>query len=300
MLESIPEGYSLYAYDDCGVIGRQPHVQMADSYLWTFNTSDTDAGLKERSAVFSYKQVAALYENLDPELDYILALTYASDHVYNRVQSLHADGVELHGPLALPKAKAIRVIVKVPHEVTADGKMLLEIKIHGEVNATASVIELWANGSSPQPSIRFEGVSGLFSELSGRVLDLAYDPVPNVKVQLSQPGNVLAAVRTQSDGYFTFPRKLFANLDGDVQINAKEISTSMPVKDLFFDPIHYRPIPVDGKQVSLDGEWLVHPNPPKVTFPPIDDPAWGKMKVPGQWLQPVSYTHLTLPTTPYV
>ncbi|HEX2974089.1 MAG TPA: hypothetical protein VHP11_17280 [Tepidisphaeraceae bacterium] len=86
-LPGMPEGYYLQAYDDCGVEGRQPHVLMKDCYLWTFNTSDTEAGLKERSAVFSYKGIQAVYTNLDPKLSYVLALTYASDHVYKRVQS---------------------------------------------------------------------------------------------------------------------------------------------------------------------------------------------------------------------
>src|SRR5947208_8866345 len=90
-LDCIPEGYFLQSYDDCGVEGRQPHIQMQDCYLWTFSTSDTDAGPKERSAVFSYKGIRAVYTNLNPALSYLLALTYASDHVYKRVQSLEAD-----------------------------------------------------------------------------------------------------------------------------------------------------------------------------------------------------------------
>ena len=135
--------------------GRQPHVLMKDCYLWTFNTSDTDAGLKERSAVFSYKGIQAVYDHLDPDASYVLALTYASDHVYKRVQSLEANGVVLHGPYALPKAKATRVIVRVPPEVTRDGKMTLAWKIHGEVNATVSIIELWANKPATNwPAVR--------------------------------------------------------------------------------------------------------------------------------------------------
>src|ERR1043165_1317453 len=81
-LPEIPAGYHLQAYDDCGAAGRQPHVSMKDAYFFTFSTSDTDAGPKERSAVFSYKGLQASYTNLDPKLSYILALTYASDHVY--------------------------------------------------------------------------------------------------------------------------------------------------------------------------------------------------------------------------
>ncbi len=59
-LAAIPEGYALQEYDDCGVEGHQPHVAMKDCYLWTFNPSDTEAGLKERSAVFSYKGIEAV------------------------------------------------------------------------------------------------------------------------------------------------------------------------------------------------------------------------------------------------
>jgi hypothetical protein len=78
-LSAIPEGYYLQTYDDCGVAERQPHVSMKDCYLWTFAPSDTDAGPKERSAVFSYKGIQAVYTELDPKLSYVLALTYASD-----------------------------------------------------------------------------------------------------------------------------------------------------------------------------------------------------------------------------
>jgi len=88
VLDSVPSDYHLYRYDDCGVLGRQPHVLMDDCYIWTFTTGDTEADLKSRSAVFSYKQLNFVYDDLDPKLSYVLALTYASDHVYKRVQSL--------------------------------------------------------------------------------------------------------------------------------------------------------------------------------------------------------------------
>ena len=59
------------------------------------------------SAVFSYKAIYVCYRGLDPTLSYVLALPYASDHVYERVQSLWPIGVELHGPYALHKARAV-------------------------------------------------------------------------------------------------------------------------------------------------------------------------------------------------
>jgi len=143
-IDAVPSGYNLYAFDDCGIPDRQPHVDMSDAYNFTFALSDTDEpDLKSRSAVFSYKELRINYNDLDPKRSYVLVMTYATDHVYKRIQSLWADGIELHGPMPLPTAKAIRAIVKVPAEVTQDGKMALVIKIHGEVNATASIIELW-------------------------------------------------------------------------------------------------------------------------------------------------------------
>jgi hypothetical protein len=62
---AMPDGYFLHAYDDCGMPGRQPHVLTNDCYLWTFKTSDTEAGIKECSAVFSYKGISAVFTNLD-------------------------------------------------------------------------------------------------------------------------------------------------------------------------------------------------------------------------------------------
>ena len=62
-LTTMPAGYSLQAYDDCGVENRQPHVVMKDAFFFTFALSDTDAGIKERSAVFSLKPLQAVYTN---------------------------------------------------------------------------------------------------------------------------------------------------------------------------------------------------------------------------------------------
>ena len=158
-LPAVPEGYCLQAYDDCGIATRQPHVLMKDCYLWTFNTSDTDAGLKERSAVFGPKGVQAVYTNLNPKLSYVLALTYANDHVYHRVQSLEAgDGIVLHGPYALPKPKRRALSSRCLPKATRDGKLTLTWKLHGEANVTVSIIELWADApTTHRPAVRFPG-----------------------------------------------------------------------------------------------------------------------------------------------
>lgn len=297
LLPAIPEGYYLQEYDDCGVEGRQPHVVMKDCYLWTFNTSDTDAGLKERSAVFSYKGIQAIYGSLDPDTSYVLALTYASDHVYNRVQSLEANGVVLHGPYALPKAKATRVIVKVPPEVTRDGKMTLSWKIHGEVNATVSIIELWANKPAVS-GLRFGSITGLPAGLQGQVLDAAYNPVVGAQVKVWAPRNTnTPATTTGPEGIFSFGRKEIEPFAAEglfaftILHNGQTGRGSVGAANLFFDPVHYRPLPVKtaalGKNcLLLDGTWAINPAPtntPRARS--LNSPGWSPFKVPGQWLQ---------------
>jgi hypothetical protein len=298
LLPAIPEGYYLQEYDDCGVEGRQPHVLMKDCYLWTFNTSDTDAGLKERSAVFSYKGIQAVYGSLDPDASYVLALTYASDHVYNRVQSLEANGVVLHGPYALPKAKATRVIVKVPPEVTRDGKMTLSWKIHGEVNATVSIIELWANKPANN-RLRFSAITGSSAGLQGQVLDAAYDPEVGAQVKVWAPRNTNTPATTSGpEGIFTFTRKEiepFA-VNGWLSFTAHHNEQSgcggiVSITNLFFDPVHYRPLPtetagLDKNCLLLDGTWAINPAPTNTPRArPLNDRGWAPFKVPGQWLQ---------------
>jgi len=293
-LPAMPEGYFLQAYDDCGIAVRQPHVLMTKgSYLWTFNTSDTDAGLKERSSVFNPKSIQAVYTNLDPKLSYVLALTYANDHVYRRVQSLEAgDDVVLHGPYELPKGKATRVIVKVPAEAMRDGKLTLTWKRHGEVNVTVAIIELWAN-SPKAHSLKFEALVGLQDSLQGKLVDLAFDGVPNTPVTLSIPGgNDSLNAKTDNDGVFTFNRRPIETLAAGraAVLRAGESSASIETKHLFFEPVHYRPLPektagLEKNTLSLDGAWRLNPAPgDDARTRSLSEPGWAAFKVPGQWL----------------
>lgn len=298
VIDSVPDGYHLYSYDDCGMLGRQPHVDMTDCYAWTFNTSDTDADLKSRSAVFSYKQLNINYAELDPKLSYCLVMTYASDHVYKRVQSLWAGGVELHGPLALPNAKAIRVVVRVPAAAIKDGKLSLAIKIHGEVNATASIIELWATGK-PSKTLRLASLAGVPGGLAGNVLDLAYDGVRDALVKLYVGGNdrPAATAITGENGSFGFSSQTWkgAKMGEDIRIVAQsggeEVSASLPVSDLSFEPVRYRPIPakVEGLKSNafgIDGTWRLNASPTdKFREQALAGKEWADFHVPGQWLQ---------------
>ena len=305
-LPAVPEGYYLQEYDDCGVEGRQPHIVLKDCYLWTFATSDTDAGPKQRSAMFSYKGLRAVYEQLDPHCSYVLALTYASDHVYHRVQSLEANGIVLHGPYALPNGKATRVIVKVPPAVVRDGKMTLAWKIHGEVNATVSIIELWANKRGRGEQLRFASLTGLPDGLQGQVLDFAYDPVVGATVRVDSGGKSNAPLTTTgNDGIFNFSRKDIEPFASDGRLsfvaesNGRSGHGSVSADNVFFKPVHYRPLPAgrgsaagrDQNCLLLDGIWAITTNPlllpsrPSPSPRPLTTSDWAHIRVPGQWLQ---------------
>jgi beta-galactosidase len=304
-IDAIPTGYHLYAYDDCGVVGRQPHIDLADCYNFTFATSDTDdADLKQRSAVFSYKEIRINYADLDPKLSYALALTYASDHVYKRVQSLWAGDTQLHPPIPLPSAKAIQVIVKVPESAVRDGKLALTIKIHGEVNATASIIELWSSGP-PKNTLRMTSVAGTLGGLTGRVVDLKNDGVKDAQIKLFAAGKneLLATTTTAKDGTFNFDEKLWkttaANTDFRIEASSggEEMTATVPASELGFEPVRYRPMPVktqglEKNELDLNGPWKINPHLEPVEGAADDvrkraltDKGWSDFHVPGQWLQ---------------
>ena len=288
-ITAIPTGYSLMAYDDCGVAGRQPHVDMADSYFFTFQTTDNDADLKSRTAVFSYKGLRLRYEKLPANRSYVLALTYATDQVYKRVQSLWANGSQLHEPIPLPKGKAIKVFVEVPRQVTDQGHLDLEIKIHGEVNATASVVELWCTGPTSTVG-SFDSVSGLWSDLTGRLLDAKFEGEPNAEVQLMQanPEKTLSRVKTRADGTFAFPKaaidKAPRNLKLVATVRGSKVERVLLPEEITFEPVRYRPLPskVDGVTnpiLVLDGKWRINADPGGKGDP------WADFTVPGQWQQ---------------
>lgn len=297
-LPAMPEGYFLQAYDDCGVENRQPHVLMKGSYIWTFQTSDTDAPLKERSAVFSYDKVQAVYTNLDPNLSYVLALTYANDHVYHRVQNLVVNnGIALHGPYTLPNGIATRVIVRVPSEATRDGKLTLTWNPLAQVNATVSIIELWANAPA-KDGLHFDSLVGSEDNLYGQVLDRAFDAVSNAQVTLSVQGAGGELIATSgNNGAFMFKRDAVEKLANgseailSARAGQQEARTNIGTRSFFFDLVRYRPIPerVIGLRkniLSLDGAWRLDPNPRgHVRQSSLNATNWGNFQVPGQWAQ---------------
>jgi len=292
-IESMPEGYRLQAYDDCGVPDRQPHVKAKGFH--TFSEANVHADIKARSVAWDFQQIEASYDLLDPNLSFILAVTYANEDFNDRTQSLWAGSVELHGPRPLPKGQSERLLFRLPPEVTRDGKLSLKFKQEGQVNVVVSAIELWAPAPSPQ-LLHIADLSALFSDLTGRVLDLSWDGVEGAVVRLFRAGKseLLAETRTGSDGSFSFERRLFEHLKSEnwkieARYEGAEASRTIPSSELFFDPVRYRPIPVKVRglarsSILLDGVWQIDPDP-KDRERDLHAPGWGDFRVPGQWLQ---------------
>lgn len=295
----IPEGYQLQAYDDCGVPDRQPHiVKSADTTVHEYSQAAVDADEKARTLVTNPKQVDALYEGLNPNLDYVVAVVYASEPFNNRSQSLWAGSLRLHGAHPLPKGKSERLLFRVPRSETSDGRLSLRFKLEGEVNVVVSAIELWAAAPSPKV-LHLDDLNGLAGDIEGKALNLGYEGIADAEVALRHAGDkkVIATAKTGPDGRFAFARNLFEDsmpreaLEVVVRCDGSEASRVLAVEDLYFEAVHYRPIPtfvkgVEENRISLDGAWRINAKPgadPHAQA--LDAPGWGDCQVPGQWRQ---------------
>ncbi|HZZ42448.1 MAG TPA: glycoside hydrolase family 2 TIM barrel-domain containing protein [Tepidisphaeraceae bacterium] len=294
-LSAIPEGYHLQSYDDCGVPERQPHVHAKDIY--TFG-GDVHGDEKARTVAWAEKKIEVDFDRLDSGKPYVIAVTYANEAANNRVQSIWAGSIQLQSPHALPKDKSERLFFTIPPETIHDGKLHLEFRLEAQVNVVVSIVELWSTDPSPK-ILRLSKVGGMMSDLQGRVMDLAYDGLPGADVELRRQGESkpLATTRTDSQGKFRFPRRMFEQIDRSAKLlvtaTHDNITSEQTVNaaDLFFDPIRYRPLPsiVDGLQTpqqSLNGIWRINLNSSDETrSEAIDAADWHDIQVPGQWIE---------------
>ena len=75
------------------------------------------------------------------------------------------------------------------------------------------------------------------------------------------------------------------------QHNGQQRCHSLSTTNLFFEPVHYRPLPAKTAGLAtncllLDGAWAINPAPTNdVRARPLNSPGWAPFKVPGQWLQ---------------
>ncbi len=294
-IPTMPDGYHLQAYDDCGAPGRQPHIVQSTAH--TYSTNEVNADQRVRSVAWGWKQVDAAYDGLDPSIDYLLAVTYANEAFNNRVQSLWAGDVQIHGPHPLPKGGHERLLFRVPREAVKAGRLALQFKLEAQVNVVVSVVELWA----PLPArteVHLCDLAGLYTDLEGRVLDMAYDPLPGAKVEVRRKsGALVASAVAGQDGGFRVERAAIEaqqpreDLVVTAEAAGSTVSQTIAAADLYFAPVRYRPIPskvrgLGASNLPIDGEWRISTeSPEKARALPLGDKAWGKIHVPGQWLQ---------------
>lgn len=294
-LQTMPDGYHLQEYDDCGAPDRQPHIVQTTSH--TYSTAEVDADEKVRSVAWGWKQVDAQYEGLDPSIDYVLAVTYANEAFNHRVQSLWAGDLQIHGPHPLPKGGFERLLFRVPREAVREGRLSLQFRLEAQVNVVVSVVELWAP-LPPKTVVHLCDLSGLVADLQGRVLDIAYDPMRGAKVEVRRrSGGLVAQTTTGPDGAFFVARKVLDALQPreDLEVRARSGDATavrlIPESDLYFEPVRYRPIPTrvagqGNSTLSLNGVWRICTEAPeKARRLPLDDGSWHAIRVPGQWLQ---------------
>ncbi|MCC6445256.1 MAG: hypothetical protein IT210_17575 [Armatimonadetes bacterium] len=294
-IDALPEGYRLQVMDDCGAPERQPHVRARGFH--TYSETDCNADIKARSVAWHEKRIEAVYENLNPNLTYVLAVTYASETFNRRIQSLAAGPVTLHGPRPLPVGGSERLLFRLPAQAVREGRLTLRFDLEGPVNVVVSAIELWAE--APSPNILYlTDISGLFTDLTGRALDISFEGVSSVPVALRREGAAeeIAATLTAPDGSFRFERKLFEALSkGGLELAARyegqDIVRRVPASQLYFEPVRYRPAParIGGMKeatLPLNGVWKIDPAPEEnARLRPLADPGWKDIAVPGQWLQ---------------
>ncbi len=293
-IEAMPSTHNLLAYDDCGIRARQPHVQCEGVYV--FPPQYVNADLRDRSVAWGWREVRAVYEGLRPEVEYVLAITYANEGHNNRAQSLWAGGIRLHGPRPLPRGGRERLLFRVPPEAIRSGRLELEFRLEAEVNVVVSAIELWAPLPAPR-ELHLSEVSALYKDLEGYVLDYAWRPVAGALVRLEGLESPDARAQTREDGSFRFPRSAFAGQAADAGLvvvashDGIETRHQVPPEDLNFEPVRYRPMPstvsgIKNPTVKLDGLWRIGTDDPSIARQDsLSSVRWRTFRVPGQWLQ---------------
>jgi hypothetical protein len=106
---------------------------------------------------------------------------------------------------------------------------------------------LWSPAAN---RLQFEAVVGLPDRLRGRLVDLTFDGISNAPVSLSVPGqNDILTTKTGPGGTFSLSRMAIETLalGRPVVLRAsqgeRQGNVTLETTNLFFDPIHYRPLP---------------------------------------------------------
>jgi len=294
-LKEISAGYTLQYFEDCGVEGRQPHVQ--GNMRHTFSLGSVTAGEKERTVAHGAPNFDAVFDGLDAHAPYVLAVTYASEKGNKRIQRLLAGKQTVHGPLVLPDGHAERFLFKVPADAMENGILTLHFTCDEGHNAVASVIELWA----PLPArneLHLDLTPNITGKLEGMISGIAYEGFEGAEVSIrTVQGGIISTMQTNAEGRFEVDvaKEAVPGKTGSFHVSARyqqeEVMAEVPVDALYFVEPRIRPMPhkvpvVKETQRVLDGVWRIHPEPAEDFFTQSTASAgWANFTVPGQWLQ---------------
>ncbi|MHB9035542.1 MAG: glycoside hydrolase family 2 protein [Armatimonadota bacterium] len=295
-LNELPKGYNLQVCDECGTPAHQPHVTTGTCH--TMGKHLVDADDKARTVVGGTPDVEMVYDNLDPAVPYVLAVTYATEKVVRRAQSLAAGSVTLHEAHTLPEGKSEKLLFEIPSEAFENGRLTLRFVRNEGPNAVVSLVELWA--PLPTPDVfHLHAIPSATGVIAGTMTNVACDGIPDVEILARNPisGKVYATTLTGADGTFRIDMSELIEPDsnGEVEVLArsegKEALTTLPFSELTFVVPQFVPVAVEvaGVQssvIKLDGVWNLNTWPADNFYDEFpSEPGWSDFTVPGQFLQ---------------
>ena len=290
------------AYDNCGVIGSEPHRAKGDS--WTCQEKDLPLSIvpaddPARTICFSDSGLVIYkYKGLAPEAKYKLRIVYLScGTVGPRVQKIKANDTVLEEKLELPLNEVIKREYVLAPAVYADGTLQLDLERISGPNPVVSSIELLSSSKTLLPYINLK-VDASVGTVKGVVTDSNIDPAEGIDVVVSLPQRGLELrTTTNGKGKFTvdIPGQWHKYKQDEIKIAAVKgkvkavetlaIESILPVEMPQLTP---RPIMVGGLtqfMLDLNGTWRFNPTPKEGFWKPdtpVDD--WAYIKVPGEWV----------------
>lgn len=295
-LSELPGGYNLQVCDECGSPAHQPHV--LNGACHTIGTHMVDADERARTIIGGTPDIEMVYDDLDPKVPYVLAVTYATENVLRRIQSLTAGSVVIHEAHDLPMGKSERLLFEIPADAFEDGRLKLHFIRNDGPNAVVSMVELWA--PLPSPDIfHLLAIPSATGVIAGSVTDVACDGIPDVEISVCNPttNETYASTVTGPEGAFRIDMSGIVQPDskGDIEVIARsegrETKASVPLSELSFKAPRFMPIAAEitGMQssiIKLDGTWKLNTWPSADFYKEYsDDGNWSDFVVPGQFLQ---------------
>ena len=116
---------NIFYYNDCGntdVDNDTKRIQGTDLVLLNVDPGNTT---KDTTVSTNETSVQYFYNRLDPDKNYEIVVSYLQEYGDDKIQSLSADNLTIHGPMVLPEGKAEIYVFDLPEEAYVDGEITL-------------------------------------------------------------------------------------------------------------------------------------------------------------------------------